>query len=362
MMFVKVRADRHINYQTFAGSAPVSLSCPLGFKIVQKEKVFFEKDILECFLYVFWETFKNKIKPKEMNNLTDVSVRRFREALHGREHVGVDDDFCIVNIKGGKYGVRLDYPFRFDGALLIWCIKGNLRISIDLADYDIGDNTLLMCLPGSIFKLKEIEDHASDYHYVCVAMSKEFATSQKADLGKAFSNALSLMDDPRVPIRKEEAQLMADCMDMMGKMAHADIKYRKEGIRAIWASMLYVILGVLDRRDTAGQLPSSRSRMLFEQFMALVAKYHDRYRNVGFYADKLCLTPKYLSKLIKTATGRSAPEWIDAYVILEAKNLLKYSDNTIKEIVYKLNFPNQSVFYKFFKARTGMTPSEYRKS
>jgi AraC-like DNA-binding protein len=170
------------------------------------------------------------------------------------------------------------------------------------------------------------------------------------------------MDDPRVPIRKEEAQLMADCMDMMGKMAHADIKYRKEGIRAIWASMLYVILGVLDRRDTAGQHPSSRSRMLFEQFMALVAKYHDRYRNVGFYADKLCLTPKYLSKLIKTATGRSAPEWIDAYVILEAKNLLKYSDNTIKEIVYKLNFPNQSVFYKFFKARTGMTPSEYRKS
>ena len=91
-------------------------------------------------------------------------------------------------------------------------------------------------------------------------------------------------------------------------------------------------------------------------------EYHTKYRNVGFYADKLCLTPKYLSKLIKTATGRSAPEWIDSYVILEAKNLLKYSGTTIKEIVFKLNFPNQSVFYKFFKARTGMTPTEYRNS
>jgi AraC-like DNA-binding protein len=87
-----------------------------------------------------------------------------------------------------------------------------------------------------------------------------------------------------------------------------------------------------------------------------------KYRNVGFYADKLCLTPKYLSKLIKTTSGKSAPEWIDSYVILEAKNLLKYSDIAIKEIVYRLNFPNQSVFYKFFKARTGMTPSEYRNS
>jgi AraC-like DNA-binding protein len=102
--------------------------------------------------------------------------------------------------------------------------------------------------------------------------------------------------------------------------------------------------------------------MLFEQFIALVAKYHTQYRNVAFYADKLCLTPKYMSKLIKTATGKSAPEWIDAYVILEAKNLLKYSNDTIKQIVFKLNFPNQSVFYKFFKARTGMTPSEYRNS
>ena len=81
---------------------------------------------------------------------------------------------------------------------------------------------------------------------------------------------------------------------------------------------------------------------------------------MAFYADKLCLTPKYLSKLIKQASGRSAPDWIDEFVILEAKNLLKYTDLAIKEIVYKLHFPNQSVFFKFFKAHTGLTPSDYR--
>lgn len=74
------------------------------------------------------------------------------------------------------------------------------------------------------------------------------------------------------------------------------------------------------------------------------------------------MSPKYLSKLIKEVSGKSAPEWIDAYVMLEAKHLLKYTDISIKEIVFKLNFSNQTVFYKYFKAHTGMTPTEYRNS
>ena len=132
------------------------------------------------------------------------------------------------------------------------------------------------------------------------------------------------------------------------------------------SSLFYMLSGALtsrlsETRKTVSSI-TSRGKMIFEQFVRLVSEYHSMYRNVGFYADKLCLTPKYLSKLIKETSGRSAPDWIDAYVILEAKNLLKYSNIAIKEIVYKLNFPNQSVFYKFFKARTGMTPTEYRNS
>ena len=114
--------------------------------------------------------------------------------------------------------------------------------------------------------------------------------------------------------------------------------------------------------QTLTETISNRTRMLVDGFIKLVSEYHTSHRNVGFYADKLCLTPKYLSRVVRDVTGRSAPEWIDAFVILEAKNLLKYSGLAIKEIVYKLSFPNQSVFYKFFKSRTGMTPSEYRHS
>ena len=124
----------------------------------------------------------------------------------------------------------------------------------------------------------------------------------------------------------------------------------------VWLRGISSAKGVTPVQGTA------RTQILFERFLALVAQHHTSERGMAFYADKLCLTPKYLSKLIKQVSGRSAPDWIDSFVITEAKNMLRYSEIPIKEIVYRLNFPNQSVFYKFFKAHAGMTPSDYRNS
>ena len=296
--------------------------------------------------------------------LTNVNISHLREAFKDSPQIGIDDDFSIIDMRLRRKTTTLNFPFRFDGIILVWCIKGAISVSINLNDYILEEDTFFICMPGHIFKLTEIVGDDEDLHYVCVAMSKEFAANQKIDVNKTFSNAMSLLDNPSVPILPEEATLMGGYLDMMGNVLKSDLAYRREAVQSLWISMLYVIAAMLDRRARLADdvSPTNRSRMLFEQFIALVAKYHTQYRNVAFYADKLCLTPKYMSKLIKTATGKSAPEWIDAYVILEAKNLLKYSNDTIKQIVFKLNFPNQSVFYKFFKARTGMTPSEYRNS
>jgi AraC-like DNA-binding protein len=296
--------------------------------------------------------------------LTNVNISHLREAFKDSPQIGIDDDFSIIDMRLRRKTTTLNFPFRFDGIILVWCIKGAISVSINLNDYILEEDTLFICMPGNIFKLNEIVGDGEDLHYVCVAMSKEFAANQKLDVNKTFSNAMSLLDNPSVPVLPEEATLMGGYLDMMGNVLKSDLAYRREAVQSLWISMLYVIAAMLDRRARLADdvSPTNRSRMLFEQFIALVAKYHTQYRNVAFYADKLCLTPKYMSKLIKTATGKSAPEWIDAYVILEAKNLLKYSNDTIKQIVFKLNFPNQSVFYKFFKARTGMTPSEYRNS
>lgn len=310
--------------------------------------------------------FRIRFTPMTMNdrNLANVNLSHLRDAFKDSPQIGIDDDFCIIDMRLRRKATSLNFPFRFDGIILVWCIKGAMSVSVNLNDYILEEDTLFICMPGNIFKLNEVVGDDENLHYVCVAMSKDFASNQKLDVSKTFSNALSLLDNPIVRIGQDEATLMGGYLDMMGNVLKSDIVFSREAVQSLWISMLYVFAGMLDRRArlAEGTAPTNRSRMLFEQFIGLVAKYHTQYRNVTFYADQLCLTPKYMSKLIKTATGKSAPEWIDAYVILEAKNLLKYSNDTIKQIVYKLNFPNQSVFYKFFKSRTGMTPSEYRNS
>ena len=100
--------------------------------------------------------------------------------------------------------------------------------------------------------------------------------------------------------------------------------------------------------------------MLVENFIDCVHKSYKKQRGMEFYADKLSLTPKYLSKLIKDNTGTSALEWIDNYVILEAKAFLKSTNMTIQQISDELNFPSQSFFGKYFKRHVGVSPKEYR--
>ena len=104
----------------------------------------------------------------------------------------------------------------------------------------------------------------------------------------------------------------------------------------------------------------SRDKLLFFRFKKLISIHFQQQRQVSFYASELCVSPKYLSTSVKTASGRTAREWINDAVVKEMKYQLAYSGQSIKEIAYRLNFPNMSFFGKYFKAQTGMSPTSYR--
>lgn len=302
-------------------------------------------------------------KPQTYN----LNVSKLQEVFPDNQWVGIGKEFCMLNVTYDEKIHALNHPCRFDGLLMLYCIRGSVRISVNLNEYDISDNHLIITTPGKILKVTDVpEQDTSNLRYLLIAMSSDFASGLRLDLKSLLNDGVALMETPVLRLEEDKIKLMSQYLSLMAEVIRMKGEYQEDALRSLVASMLCVVAGVWSERleevrNTTSQT-TSRSRMIFDQFIKLVSEYHTKYRNVGFYADKLCLTPKYLSKLIKTASGRSAPEWIDAYVILEAKNLLKYSDITIKEIVYRLNFPNQSVFYKFFKARTGMTPSDYRSS
>lgn len=301
----------------------------------------------------------------ENTTLHNISLARFRSFFPDAPYLGLGDDFYILDATLQEHHQPLSHPCRFDCFMLLYCLKGHIKMNVNLKEFEISEGMMFMNVPGNIIRVNEILNSSQeDVRYVCIAISREFSQGLKLDVTKLFNEGVSMLENPGVRLSDEEVLLAGNHMKLLCDLLRSDVPYKKDAILSTLSSMFYVLMGVwndsLAKVKAEGQ--STRSKVIFEKFMKLVSEYHTMHRNVGFYADKLCLTPKYLSKLIKNATGRSAPEWIDSYVILEAKNLLKYSGTTIKEIVYKLNFPNQSVFYKFFKARTGMTPTEYRNS
>lgn len=304
------------------------------------------------------------MKEMEFYNIT---LPQFRSRFPESEYVALKDDFFIMDVRFRDMNSPLMHPCRFDGFMMIFCISGHVRMSINLHEFDFKAGSLFLNVPGNLLKLSEYVDSGKeDQRYIVVAMTKEFVTGLRMDINKVFNEGLSMLGNPSIELTDIQQKLVGNYISLMCDVVKSNVINCREAINSILLSLFYVVTGIGSERirDVGDEVrnTSNRSKIIFEQFIKLVSEYHIQHRNVGFYADKLCLTPKYLSKLIKTATGRSAPDWIDAYVILEAKNLLKYSNVTIKEVVYRLNFPNQSVFYKFFKARTGMTPSEYRNS
>ena len=107
--------------------------------------------------------------------------------------------------------------------------------------------------------------------------------------------------------------------------------------------------------------PTVQNRIA-DRFIRLVQEHFRTERFLDFYATKLDITPKHLSRTIKQQTGTSAVDWINRFVILEAKVMLRSSNLNIQQIAEELNFPSQSFFGKYFKKATGISPKDYRNS
>ena len=263
----------------------------------------------------------------------------------------------------------IKHPCRFDGYLAFFCYKGHFNIEVNLRTFQVKEGSLFVYIPGNIVRVSGIsKKDRDDLHIVLIAASNDLIHMAHFDFNKLYDESLRLMENPCVEISGSEREICRKYLDLVRDISTAALPNSRDAVSSLITSIFYLMAALwADRLSEARQKVetggrSVRSKAIFEDFLALVKDNHRKERGLNFYAEKLYLTPKYLSKLVKTVSGKSAHEWIDSFVIVEAKNMLKYSDLSIKTIVYDLNFPNQTTFYRFFKAQTGLTPSEYRKS
>jgi len=300
------------------------------------------------------------------NSFHELDIRGLRSIFADTDEQNLSDSFFISE---KTYEERMDAfmiePCRFNCYIALFCIDGGFTIEINLKPVKVGRNSLVICLPGSICRVSEVDrERLGRLHIVVVAVSKELMSTIRFDFNSLFNESVSAIDTPCITLDEENHAICKKYFELAEALYHSESSASRDALRYLASSIFYLLGAIWTNqiKDAQEHNPrrSPRSQTILDSFLKLVAEYHNSERKVTFYADKMCLTPKYLSRVIKNASGRSAPEWIDSFVIMEAKNMLKYSDMPVKEIVFLLHFPNQSVFYKFFKTHTGLTPSEYR--
>ena len=255
--------------------------------------------------------------------------------------------------------VALGYPFKISFTCILFCAKGYMNMKLNLEEYRMQVGDVMVGLPGTIGETKEISD---DCEVAIIAYAGQKAWGNEMDSSVLTMFQKYFLHKPLLHISDEE---FAEAIDiyhhMRRKLQQTGFKFVSEalnGYMQVLASCGYQwITNYFDSAE--GHHPETRQQQQFAAFLDFVRENYAQQRDIAFYADKMCLTPKYLSSIVYKASGRFAGEWIKDYVILDAKAMLKSGQYTVQQVCDNLNFSNASFFGKYFKAAVGVSPGRY---
>ena len=250
-------------------------------------------------------------------------------------------------------------PTRMNFILMALCRRGRAQYTIDTREQSVKPGDLLFISERHIVSGYMA---SPDFECLCIMVSTQFYHGFIQNVKNVSSLLLFSMNNPVVQLTPREAQVYSNYYQTIReKMSDTAHHYRTPLVKALLLAMFYDMSGVIWRVEQQGRTTQTRSDALFARFIRLLEEHFRTERRVSWYAEQLCITPKYLSEVVKQVSKRTPNEWIDNYVVLEMRVLLKNSTKNIKEIAEELSFPNQSFLGKYFKEHVGVSPSEYRK-
>ena len=298
---------------------------------------------------------------------TELDVRGLRRLFPEQTiNAELEDDLFLAKMRFSENTEVTDHPLRVDAYLVFLCYGGRIEIEINRHVHLLEACSMLVYTPHNVIRVHKVTPEPGKVvHYAMAAISANLMANSRINFSRIYQESLRFMENPSIPITLDEMAVCRKYFDIIVDVAGRPLPDIREAVITLISSTFYWAGSLWQARVSEARKSvrdSYRAREVFEDFLHLAQEHHMKERSLGFYADRLYLSPKYLSKMVKNVSGRSAHDWIDTFVLREAQNLLKYSDLPIKQIVSQLNFPNQTTFYRFFKIQTGKTPTEYRKS
>jgi AraC-like DNA-binding protein len=250
-------------------------------------------------------------------------------------------------------------PHKFDFFIFVNHISGSIKFKIDMVEHELSNPfNVIKLAPGQIVSF----EHQNEFDAVILFLSKRFVENLLVYVNGTvpfrFGKQIGAVEHYEVNDNDHSPNIFF--MAVQNCLRDKTNPYRLQVVQHLMMAMFYASEKVREI-DNDNQPSRTNADVLSKKFLELVNLNFRKERQLQFYADALCITPRYLSRVVKECTGSSAAEWIERCVVLEARALLKSTNMTIQQISDELNFPSQTFFGKYFKRRVGMSPKEYRR-
>lgn len=289
-------------------------------------------------------------------NMKDIDVMTLSElgynACESFGFIEINDTALKSNLKNLSEVHRLACD-----NMICCCIDGELTLEINDRTFTIHSGMFVILKRDNTWKVLQ---YSNDLYIICVL-------SQKSDYIAQLNNTLLLLDFKfqvgKNPCYKLQGTIFNELITLFHLMKEAmrrDTTLLKKEIIQHYLSIIFYTILSETAQNIYGTHSNKYANEILRKFILLLDEHCKRERKLSFYADRLCVTSKYLTVVIKQASGRNARQWIVDFVIAESKRLLQKNALTVSEVSNMMNFPNQSFFTKFFRRHAGQTPTEYK--
>ncbi|MCR5819358.1 MAG: helix-turn-helix domain-containing protein [Bacteroidaceae bacterium] len=241
-----------------------------------------------------------------------------------------------------------------------WILEGGLDLTVNLQPISVHQRQILVIMSGCVLQLKNSVDNTK---LILMAIDANIVKGVLRKMGLYMSLADRYFHFFIRNIESDESlQRNLDIYRFIKReLSEPDYENKAEVIKRLFEVWIIKNMELGNAQDVPSMYkPPTRKEQIFRDFLSLLDQDFRRERSISYYADRMCLTPKYLSTTIREVSGKHGMQWIDEYVALEAKALLRNSDMSVKQVSDNLNFPSQSMFGRFFRKMTGYSPKQYK--
>lgn len=248
----------------------------------------------------------------------------------------------------------------YDKVVHILCLRGSMSFDFRNTHYNVAEGDYVIITNVSFASGLT---RSEDFKAVSMFFPESFVTPMALRSNYGIIGHLSLLQNPVMKLSgKDFIKCRTDLLRIRERLSDNNHLFKEEMISHLLAAHILDLYDIHARANIPDE-PSERTFILLGRFIAMLyKKEYMRHRNLPYYASELCITPHYLSEICKKVSSRPATYWIDRFTLQEVTRLLCQKELTLKDVAARMNFSSVSYFSRYVQKRTGLYPTEYRKS